>query len=46
MKRKIKFIIAATASTGIIFFIYMAAQLTKLKDSDILNISEDEEDWF
>lgn len=46
MKRKIKLIISAIASIFVVVFIYAAAQLTKLQDSDILDIHEDEEEWF
>lgn len=46
MIKKIKILIASLLATGIVVFIYTAAQLTKLRDSDILDISEDEEEWF
>ncbi len=45
MIRKIKLLIAAGITTGIVLFIYTAAQLTKLRDSDILDVEFDEEDF-
>lgn len=46
MTKKIKILISSLAAIGVVFFIYAAAQLTKLQESDILDISEDEEEWF
>ena len=46
MKTKIKIIISSILAIGVVFSIYAAAQLTKLKDLDILDISNNEEDWF
>jgi hypothetical protein len=45
MIRKIKLLIAAGVTAGIVLFIYTAAQLTKLRDSDILDVEFDEEDF-
>jgi dihydrodipicolinate reductase len=46
MTKKIKIVIASLLATGVVISIYFAAQLTKLVESDILDISEDEEEWF
>ena len=47
MKKKIKIIAYSLVSISAIGALYAAAQLTKLKESDILNISTDEEEeWF
>lgn len=48
MIKKIKITAAALVAVGIVVFLYMASELTKLAESDILDISsnEDEEEWF
>lgn len=44
MRKKIKILIGAMLGFGIVASIYTAAQLTKLRDSDILDVSFDEEE--
>lgn len=48
MTKKIKIFIVLFLGLGVSTFIYGAAQLTKLRDSDILDVQfdDDEEEWF
>lgn len=45
MKKKIIILAISLIAFGISFFIYAAANLTRLLDSDILDIPFDEEDF-
>jgi hypothetical protein len=44
MIKKIKILIIAIVSVGIATLIYSASELTKLRDSDILDVSLDDEE--
>jgi hypothetical protein len=48
MRKKIKIVAYSLLSISAVGALYVAAQLTKLKDSDILEVhfDEDEEDLF
>lgn len=44
LNKKIKITIGLILTLGATLFIYVAAQLTKLSDLDILDISDDDEE--
>lgn len=46
MRKKIRILGYAIVSMSAIGALYVTMQLTKLRDSDILNVYEDEEEWF